>query len=260
MINKGDRIAIIGKNGKGKSTLLKLLAEENKPNTGIVKINPNTKTGYFGQTNISRLSSENTVEQEVFDSNSQLSRTAARSICGAMMFTGDDALKKIDVLSGGEKSRVLLGKLLAQPSNLLLLDEPTNHLDMESIEGLMKTLEEYTGAVVIVTHSELILKRLAKRLIIFEGNNPEVFEYDYDYFLAKRGWSDEQSMTQSGVHGNQKSREAIEKKIVALEAEQLSVEASLAEAYGNGEEDKAQTLLKKLAGVESQINKLYQML
>ncbi|MCB0360249.1 MAG: ABC-F family ATP-binding cassette domain-containing protein, partial [Bdellovibrionales bacterium] len=182
-IRKGDRIGVIGKNGKGKSTLLRLLAGELTPTGGELHFHPAVRIGYFGQTNISRLSPEMTVEQEVGSVNFELGRAAVRSICGTMMFSGDDALKKIKLLSGGERSRVLLGKLLAQPSNLLILDEPTNHLDMQSIEALVESLREYEGTLIIVTHSELILKKLAARLILFQGDFPEVFNHDYQYFL-----------------------------------------------------------------------------
>lgn len=190
-IGNRDRIGIIGKNGKGKSTLLRLLGGEITPSNGEISFSPNAKLGYFGQTNISRLSPNLTVEQEISNANSELHRTKVRAICGTMMFSGDDALKKISVLSGGEKSRVLLGKILAQPTNLLLLDEPTNHLDMESIEALIETLKDYQGSVLIVTHSELILRSLVTKLIVFQGSGPKLFEHEYDYFLEKEGWQDE---------------------------------------------------------------------
>ena len=131
-VGKKDRIAVIGKNGKGKTTLLNLLSNELSPTSGEVKVHSNTKIAYFGQTNINRLMPSRTALEEIMESHPDHSHTIARSICGLMMFEGDSALKKVNVLSGGEKSRVLLGKLLVSPSNLLLLDEPTNHLDMES--------------------------------------------------------------------------------------------------------------------------------
>lgn len=189
-VSKTDRIGIIGKNGKGKSTLLRLLAGELQPATGEAKISSNTQVGFFGQTNIDRLTPSLTVEEEITAVNPNLSRTRIRGICGTMMFSGDNALKKNSVLSGGEKSRVLLGKILATPTNLLLLDEPTNHLDMESIEALVESLKEYNGGVILVTHSELLLRALATRLIVFQGDKPFVFEGPYDYFLEKIGWDE----------------------------------------------------------------------
>ena len=100
--------------------------------------------------------------------NPNYNRGAARKVCGIMMFEGDTALKKVRVLSGGEKSRVLLGKLIVSPANLLLLDEPTNHLDMESVDSLLEAIDAFKGAVVIVTHSEMILHAVATRLIVFD--------------------------------------------------------------------------------------------
>ena len=110
-----------------------------------------------------------------------------------MLFEGDRALKKISVLSGGEKSRVLLGKMLATPSNLLLLDEPTNHLDMESVDSLIEAIDAFEGAVILATHSEMILHALAERLIVFEGGKPWLFEGTYGDFLERVGWQDEQT-------------------------------------------------------------------
>lgn len=190
-IQANDRIAIIGKNGKGKSTLLNLLAGELKPRTGTIKSHPNMQLGYFGQTNISRLDSKLTVEEEVANANTNLGRTAVRSICGLMMFSGDQAEKRISNLSGGEKSRVLLGKILAAPANLLFLDEPTNHLDMQSIEALMESIQNFKGASVIVTHSEEILRKVATKLVVFHQGKAELYLGNYDNFLERVGWEEE---------------------------------------------------------------------
>jgi ATP-binding cassette subfamily F protein 3 len=190
VVRPGDRIGVIGKNGKGKSTLLRLLASELKLTSGEIRSSPHTKIGYFGQTNIQRLSKNLTVEEEIASTNHNMHRTRVRSICGTMMFTGDDGEKKISVLSGGEKSRVLLGKLIAQPSNLLLLDEPTNHLDLESIAALVDSLAQYEGAVMLVTHDEFMLRKLATRLIVFSDEGVNILEGNYDYFLSRGGWGD----------------------------------------------------------------------
>ena len=190
-VNARDRIAVIGNNGKGKSTLLNLLSGGLKPLTGEIKAHPNMKLGYFGQTNIQRLNPKLTIEQEIEQANPALTRTQVRNICGTMMFGGDLALKKISVLSGGEKSRTLLGKILAHPSNLLLLDEPNNHLDMESIDALIESLHNFPGALLIVTHNEGILRALATKLVIFHRGRVDVFDTGYDEFLEKIGWEDE---------------------------------------------------------------------
>jgi len=190
-VNKGDKIAIIGKNGKGKSTLLNLIAESLNPDTGCVELHPGVDIGHFGQTNINTLHNDYTIEQEIQSENPGLTQTKIRSICGTMMFSGEDAKKKISILSGGEKSRVLLGKILAKETNLLLLDEPTNHLDQESIDALVNKLNSFKGAVIIVTHSELILRRLAKKFVIFHHDKCEEFIGSYDEFLEKIGWEED---------------------------------------------------------------------
>ena len=158
---------------------------------GEIIPHPSASIGHFGQTNIDRLEPQNQVLHEILRSNPSLSLQAAHSICGAMMFEGDMAKKKVSVLSGGERSRVLLGKIISHPTNLLLLDEPSHHLDVESIEILIEELNNYAGALVIVTHSELILKTLAKNLIIFHRDRAEYFHGGYQDFLEKVGWEGE---------------------------------------------------------------------
>jgi len=190
-IGAGDRICVVGKNGKGKTTLLKLMAGELDPQMGGVTYNPNVTKGFFEQTNVKTLVDTRTVEEEILYSDSHVDRQLARNVCGAMMFGGNDALKKISVLSGGEKSRVMLGKLLVTPVNLLLLDEPTNHLDMESSDALLAAIDNFDGTVVMVTHNEMFLHALAQRLIIFQEDSTYVFDGSYQRFLEEVGWEDE---------------------------------------------------------------------
>ena len=189
---KGDRIAIIGPNGRGKTTLLNLIAKELQPTAGEISHNPNLQINYFGQTNINRLNLDNTVEEEIASAIAEVSqKSRARGLAGLMMFSGDAALKKVKVLSGGERSRVLLGKILASPCNMLLLDEPTNHLDMESIESLIDALEDYEGTAMVVTHDEELLHAFATRLVVFDGGKCRIFEGTYADFLEKVGWASE---------------------------------------------------------------------
>jgi ATP-binding cassette subfamily F protein 3 len=190
-IGAGERVCVVGKNGKGKTTLLKLLAGKLPPQSGQTIFHPSTIEGFFEQTNVSSLVDTRTVEEEILYSHPDIDRQRARNICGAMMFSGDDALKKISVLSGGEKSRVMLGKLLATPVNLLLLDEPTNHLDMESCDALLAAIDYFEGTVIMVTHNEMFLHTLADRLIVFQNDTIDVFDGRYQEFLAKGGWHDE---------------------------------------------------------------------
>jgi len=186
-----NRFCIIGKNGKGKTTLLKLLGGTLRPQTGEIVYNPNVTIGFFEQTNIKTLVDTHTVEEEILYSADDIDQQQARNICGAMMFEGEDAQKKIKVLSGGEKSRVMLGKILASRVNLLLLDEPTNHLDMEACDSLLAALDNFEGTIIMVTHNEMFLHALAQKLILFQNDRAYVFEGSYQDFLDRGGWEDE---------------------------------------------------------------------
>ena len=190
-LHSGDRVCIVGPNGKGKTTLLKLIAGRLQPDGGEISFHPGVIHGLYEQTNVQSLYDQNTVEQEIMNSHPDIDRQQARNICGAMMFEGDEALKNIKLLSGGEKSRVMLGKLLATPINLLLLDEPTNHLDMESCDALLVAIDNFDGAVIMVTHNELFLHALAQRLVVFKNDQVTLFEGGYQDFLDKGGWEDE---------------------------------------------------------------------
>jgi ATP-binding cassette subfamily F protein 3 len=198
-IHPGDRIAVIGPNGTGKSTLLSLLAGELEPLDGSIKNHDALKIGYFGQTNVNRLNFENSVYDEIGFANPELSISEARGISGLMMFEGDAALKKIGVLSGGEKSRVLLGKILACPVGMLLLDEPTHHLDMQSVGSLKTAIKEFDGAVVLVSHDELLVGDIATKLIVYDDDTIFMFEGTYAEFLERVGWSFERKEGTSKV-------------------------------------------------------------
>lgn len=281
-ILRGDKIAIIGKNGKGKSTLLNLLAGELKPTSGEISKNVNLLIGHFGQTNINRLDLENTIEDEILSANPTMGNQRARSIAGTMMFSGDLGKKKIKVLSGGERARVLLGKLLAKPSNLLLLDEPTNHLDQESVESLTLELQNYPGAVVIVTHSETMLRDVAQKLVVFHHDKVEFLSETYDDFLKKIGWEDEEAPSQPAkvvekpnrqemkrlrsemiiVRGRElnplkKKMESLELEIMKLEEEQEKLEAALIDLSSSGDSKKIQENGQRLGSVKKRVEEAF---
>lgn len=211
-VGSENRIGVIGKNGKGKSTLLRILSGELTPGKGEIKFHPETQMTYFGQTNIDHLDPKLTIEEEIGASNPTLGKSKIRGVCGLMMFGQDKAEKKISVLSGGERSRVLLGKIITTPSNLILLDEPSNHLDMQSVEALVESIKEFDGAVIIVTHDEMILNSVVDKLIIFQGDKVEFFNGTYDEFLEKIGWEDENSGSKSGSKKDSTGNTSINKK------------------------------------------------
>ena len=191
-IKAGDRICIIGRNGKGKSTLMKLFVKELEPLDGQVAINEKVHIGYFGQMNINRLNLNNTIEEELWEVDRKMTKGEVLSMAGKMMFSGDLAQKKLNILSGGEKSRVLLGKILLKENNLLLLDEPTNHLDMESCISLVDAINVFKGAVVVISHNEELLNNVATKLIVFDNDRVFIFDGTYEEFLKKVGWSNEE--------------------------------------------------------------------
>lgn len=280
-ILKGDKIGIIGKNGKGKSTLLNIIAGELTPISGQIQPNVNLLMGHFGQTNISRLSMENTVEEEIASADTNVGIQRVRSICGTMMFSGDLAKKKIKVLSGGERARVLLGKLLAKPCNLLLLDEPTNHLDQESIEALTMELQAYPGSVMIVTHSEAMLREVATKLVVFHHGKVEYMTETYDDFLKKIGWEEEEAdepvkvveklsradmkrlrsemiIERSRVISPiKKKMEQLEKDVFNLEEEQKTLEARIIEIASSGDSKKIQETSHRLGVVKKSVDEKF---
>ena len=195
----GDRICVIGPNGRGKSTLMRLFANRLTPGQGKIVYHPQAQMGFFEQSNVTDLVDSRSVEEEILIAAGDGSRQLARNICGAMLFSGDDALKQIGILSGGEKSRVMLGKVLATKKNLLFLDEPTNHLDMESCDALLAAIDSFEGTVVMVTHNEMFLHALAERLVVFQGGRIEVFDGSYQDFLDHGGWLSENLTDQVAI-------------------------------------------------------------
>ncbi len=187
-IHDRDRICVIGPNGRGKSTLLRVLQGALAPRGGEISRHPRLVTGYFAQTNVATLDERMTVAEEIQSASKTCLPQTARDIAGAMMFEGDNALKKIAVLSGGERSRVTLGKLIVTPCNLLLLDEPTNHLDMDSCDSLLAAIDAFEGSAVIVTHNEMFLHSLATKFIVFDRGRVRVFDGSYQDFLDTVGW------------------------------------------------------------------------
>jgi ATP-binding cassette subfamily F protein 3 len=205
-VAKGERIAIIGPNGAGKTTLLKILAGELAPDKGAVQLGHHVKLGYFAQHHADKLHADSTPYQEVSEMDQNAGMTRVRTVLGAFLFRGDDVDKKIKVLSGGERARVALARLLINPGNFLLMDEPTNHLDLGSAESLAESLASYDGTVIVVSHNRSFVKSLATQIWNLEDGKLEVYPGKLDDFMyalrlrqeqAERGDSTPASSTSS---------------------------------------------------------------
>lgn len=185
-VHRQDKIAVVGVNGAGKSTLLKVICDLTKPTSGEVTIGPSIKVGYFSQFSLDQLNPENTVLDEVGSYLKDASNGYIRNLLAAFLFRGDDVEKKIKVLSGGEKSRVVLSILMSTNNNLLILDEPTNHLDLKSRDVLLTALQEFDGTVMFVSHDRHFLHGVANRVFEVDKGGIRVFDTNYQYYLDKK--------------------------------------------------------------------------
>ena len=195
---RGQRLVLVGPNGAGKSTLLKLLAGVLPVQKGCRELGHEVQEGYFSQQRIEVLQPERTLVEEALDTQQAITEQHARTILGSFLFRGDDVYKKVKVLSGGEKSRLALIKLLLNPPNLLLMDEPTTHLDMMGIEALINALKQYTGTLIFISHDVHFIRSVAERVIHVEHGHLQHYHGDYDYYLSKR---EETLMATSGAQG-----------------------------------------------------------
>jgi ATP-binding cassette subfamily F protein 3 len=186
IVKRLDRVAVVGVNGAGKSTLLKIVAGHAEPTEGRATLGSNIKMGYFSQNSMDVLNPKKTVIEELQDSNPHSTLGYLRSLLGAFKFSGDEVEKKVSVLSGGEKSRLVLANMLVQGVNFLVLDEPTNHLDIQSREVLLKAIQEFEGTVMIVSHDRYFLRAITKRVFELDKHRLQVTEGNWDYYLSKK--------------------------------------------------------------------------
>ena len=185
IVKRLSKIAVVGVNGAGKSTFLKVIAGETEPTQGSVALGANVELGYFSQHAMEILDPRKTIFETVQDVIPLATIGVIRNLLGSFLFQGDDVDKRIENLSGGEKSRVVLATLLARPVNFLVLDEPTNHLDIRSREILLNALENFQGTVILVSHDRHFLRQLVDRVIEVDHGEMRVYEGNYDYYLSK---------------------------------------------------------------------------
>lgn len=192
---RGQRIVLVGPNGAGKSTLLKLLAGVLQPQQGVRQLGHNVRCGYYAQYRVEMLNPEHTVLEEGLATPQRVSEEYVRTILGCFLFRGDDVFKKVSVLSGGEKSRLALVKLLLDPPNLLLMDEPTTHLDMASIEALSAALEPFEGTLIFISHDVYFIRSVANRVVHVNAGQLTHYPGGYQYYLDKTSSSAQAGLT-----------------------------------------------------------------
>ncbi|MFP4070001.1 MAG: ABC-F family ATP-binding cassette domain-containing protein [Opitutales bacterium] len=265
-IEKGQRIVLVGPNGAGKSTLLKILADLVPLQAGKREPGHNVEVGYFSQQRVDVLDLERSVLDEALErTGPDNSEQNVRNILGAFLFRGDDVFKKVKVLSGGEKSRLALVKLLLDPPNLMLLDEPTTHLDMASIDALIQALKDYHGTLVFVSHDLHFIRAIARQTIRIQAGEVTPYAGDYDYYLRKSGAGSEQSGLIAGLKNARPdgapASEGAHKAISAKERRRRDAEArKAAQNARRGTEQRVANLEAAILDLETQQKELSKQL
>jgi ATP-binding cassette subfamily F protein 3 len=246
---RGQRMVLVGPNGAGKSTLLKLLADVLQPQAGERILGHNAKHGYFAQHRAAMLNPKNTVMDEALDTPQRITEQAVRNLLGSFLFRGDDIYKPVSVLSGGEKSRLALVKLLLDPPNLLLMDEPTTHLDLASVDALIEALKQYDGTLVFISHDVHFIRALAGHVVRVEAGQLRHFTGGYQYYLDKTSQSARAALTSSGFASNTPARPAM---TGAERKEQKRLEAEQRQAKSR----KKQEIQNRVTTLEKEIQRL----
>lgn len=240
LIERGTKVAFVGQNGQGKSTLIKAIIDEFEYE-GNIKLGHNVQIGYFAQNQADYLDGEKTILDTMLDAATDGNRVKVRDMLGSFLFRGDDVEKKVKVLSGGERNRLALCKMLLLPINVLLMDEPTNHLDIKSKNVLKKALEHFKGTLVLVSHDRDFLQGLTQ--FVYEFKDQKIREYlgDINYFLEER---------------NAQNMREIEKKTTVEPTKAVEVEEKKAPALSYEDQKKQKSLQNRLSKIESEISEL----
>ena len=265
-VEKTERIVLVGPNGAGKSTLLKILAEQVPIESGERELGHQVSVGYFSQQRVDLLNLENSVLDEAMEKvKSQVHTQDVRGMLGTFLFRGDDVFKKVKVLSGGEKSRLALVKLLLSPPNLMLLDEPTTHLDMPSIDAVIQALKDYTGTLIFVSHDLHFIRALAKRTIRIESGRSTDFPGDYDYYLWKSGSASEKGGLVEGLRDARPTEHSAgpgkNKAVSAKERRRINAESQKkARQEKNKMEQRVARLEKEILSLEEEQTEVNELL
>lgn len=284
-VSRGEKVALVGVNGAGKTTLTKLITGQIFPQKGCVDLGKRTQIGYYAQHRISDLDLESTVYDEVLKTAADKHIPRIREVLGVFLMSGDDVTKKIKVLSGGEKARVSLAKILLSPVNFLIMDEPTNHLDMPSVEALESALDKYKGTLLMISHDRYFLDKLVHRVAEVKDRQLEEYTGNYSYYLEKRNIESENRTqaketlpqkisgrkTKDQKRAEAESRQAVskkrnrlqrevdslERKINTLEAKKNEMEKILAKPETYKDSSSSVALQKGYVSVKKELEKSY---
>lgn len=276
-IYRGEKVALIGANGIGKSTLFKIVMNELTPLSGSIKFGTNVNVSYFHQEQ-KTLNLDNTIIDEIWEDNTHLTQTSLRSMLGAFLFEGEEVFKKISTLSGGERARVAILKLILSNSNFLLLDEPTNHLDIDSKEVLEEALLGYTGTIFTISHDRYFLNTVVDKILVLDEEGITEYLGNYDYYIEKKKQIQEMSVIEEveektktqikeekrkereqreAEKKNRIKRQNVEKEIEETESriEEIDVLLCQEEVYSNPKKSKEVSLEKTI--LENKLSSLY---